>query len=62
MFCEEMVQKIDSVQTFLDSLCFSDEETFHLNGIVNTRICRSWGSEPPQEIIEHQRDTAEVNE
>jgi hypothetical protein len=31
-FCEEMLQKIDSDETFLDSVCFSDEVTFHVNG------------------------------
>jgi hypothetical protein len=56
-----MLQKNDSDETFLDSLCFSDEATFHVNGIVNTHNCRIWGSQPPQEIIEHQRGTPKVN-
>jgi hypothetical protein len=54
-FREEMLQKIDSDETFLDSVCFSDKAAFHLDDIVNMCNCRTWGSQPPQEIIEHQR-------
>jgi hypothetical protein len=42
-------------------VCFSDEATFHMNGIVNRHNCRIWGSQPPQKIIEHQRGTPKVN-
>jgi hypothetical protein len=41
-FYEEMLQKIDSDETFLDSVYFSDEATFHVNGIVNRHNCRNY--------------------
>jgi hypothetical protein len=39
-FCEEMLQKIDSGEAFLDSASFSDEAELHLHGIVNRSNCR----------------------
>jgi hypothetical protein len=41
-------------------LCFSDEEKFHLDGIVNRHNCKTPGSKPPPEIIEHQMDTPKL--
>jgi hypothetical protein len=56
-----MQQKIESDEIFLDSMCFSDETLFYLNGTVSKHNCRIWGSPPPQEIIEHQMGKAKVN-
>jgi hypothetical protein len=60
-FCEEILQKIDSDEVLLDSICFYDEPTFHLNDTVNRHSCRIVDSQPPKEIIEYQRDTPKVN-
>jgi hypothetical protein len=59
-FCEEMLQKVSSDETFLDSVCFSDGATFHLDGTVNRRNCRIQGGQSTQEII-NQKDTSKVN-
>lgn len=34
-FCEEMLQKISSDETFPDSVCFPNEAKFHLDDIMN---------------------------
>jgi hypothetical protein len=59
-FCEEMLQKIGSDETFLDSLCFSYEAVFHFGSTMNRHNCRIRISQPPQEIIDHQSDMPEV--
>jgi hypothetical protein len=55
-FCAEILQQISRDSTFLHSLLFPDKAKFHLDGIVNRTICKTWSSQPPQEINEHQRD------
>ena len=45
---------------FLDCVVFSDESTFHLNGIVNTYNVRIWGSENPCEFVQCERDTPKL--
>lgn len=60
-FCVEMFERIEADETFLKKIIFSDESTFHVNGKVNTRNCRIWGSEKPHVIIEHVRDSPKVN-
>uniref|UniRef100_A0A1B6BYI4 Tc1-like transposase DDE domain-containing protein n=1 Tax=Clastoptera arizonana TaxID=38151 RepID=A0A1B6BYI4_9HEMI len=55
-----MLAKIDE-NDFLKNVIFSDVATFHVNGTVNRHNCRMWGSQPPHEFIEHQRDTPKVN-
>ena len=46
---------------FDDWLVFSDEATFHVNGKVNKRDARIWGTENPHEILEHVRDSPTLN-
>ena len=46
---------------FDDWLVFSDEATFHVNGKVNKRDTRIWGTENPHEIFEHVRDSPTLN-
>ncbi|KAJ4437756.1 hypothetical protein ANN_13694, partial [Periplaneta americana] len=42
-------------------LIFSDEATFHTSGKINKHNCRVWGTQKPQRIIEHERDSPKVN-
>jgi len=40
---------------------FSDGTTLHVNGAVNRRNVRIWGSEIPHAYVEHQRDSPKIN-
>lgn len=60
-FCDKMLNVIEEDETFLNSIIFSDESTFHISGNVNTHNCRIWGSENPRETLEHVRDSPKVN-
>ena len=46
-FCESMCQRIDEDPHLIKNICFSDESTFFLNGIVNRHNCRYWDNENP---------------
>ena len=43
----------------LNSVCFSDEATFHVSGKVNKHNIRIWGSQNPCEVLE--RDNPKIN-
>lgn len=45
-------QQVDA--NFSHKIIFSDEAHFHLDGFVNRRNCRIWGSENPRTIVEKQ--------
>jgi hypothetical protein len=45
---------------FLEKMQFSDEATFHVSGAVNGRV-RIWGSENPQDYVDHESDFRKVN-
>lgn len=51
-FCEEMETMINGEADLLDRICFSDESTFFLNGLVNRHNCRYWSTENPHEFRE----------
>jgi hypothetical protein len=38
----------------LNNLIMSDKAHFHLNGYINKQNCRSWGTENPRELHQHQ--------
>lgn len=48
-----MLNRLDDDEHFLDNIVFSDEKTFHLSGKVNTHECTIWGSENPDEKLQH---------
>jgi len=52
---------MNSADHFLEEVQFSDQVTFHVNGAVNRRNVRIWGSENPHAYVEHQRDSPKVN-
>ncbi|KAG8238879.1 hypothetical protein J437_LFUL018440, partial [Ladona fulva] len=59
-FCNKILEQLAVNDIFLDKLVFSDEATFHLSGQVNRQNIRIWGSENPQESVEHERDSPKV--
>ena len=59
--CETLIQSIDADENFLSNLIFSDESTFHLNGIVNRHNCRIWGTETPTETYQRSQASEKVN-
>ena len=60
-FAEEILDRIDKSNDYLQHVAFSDEATFHVTGKVNRHNLRIWGSENPHTVIEHHRDSAKVN-
>jgi hypothetical protein len=60
-FVSDMLQKCDEELEFLNSILFSDEATFHINGSVNRHNCQIWGSENPHIVKEHVQDIPKVN-
>lgn len=49
-FCEEFKELIEQNDSFLNSICFSDEAKFSLHGRVIRHNCVVWGTENPHEI------------
>ncbi|KAJ4430294.1 hypothetical protein ANN_22507 [Periplaneta americana] len=58
---DKILQLIDKNPSNLEEVVFSDEATFHLCSKVNRHNYSIWGSEKPRAIMEHQRDTENVN-
>ncbi|GBM50384.1 hypothetical protein AVEN_97208-1 [Araneus ventricosus] len=46
---------------YLNRICFSDESTFHVSGMVNRYNVRIWGPENPHVSAQLQRDSSKVN-
>ena len=60
-FAEEILQRIDDDNGYLNSVCFSDEATFHVSGKVNKHNIRIWGSQNPCEVLDRERDSPKIN-
>lgn len=60
-FTSFMLNEIDDNPNFIKRVLFSDEATFHTSGVVNRHNCRIWGSELPNIVHEHVRDSPKVN-
>ncbi|KAG8303110.1 hypothetical protein J6590_108196 [Homalodisca vitripennis] len=56
-----MLDRMGEDETFLNSIIFSDESSFHISGKMNTHNCRIWGNENPRESLERVRDNPKVN-
>ena len=56
-----MLHRFDSDPGFLKRVCFSDESTFHVSGLMNRHNSRIWGLENPQETHEIERDSLKLN-
>ena len=46
-----MLERIDGSNTDVNSVWFSDETQFHLNGFVNKQNCQIWGIKNPHVCI-----------
>ena len=51
-YCAWFLRKCDASAQFNESIWFSDEAHFHLDGHVSTQNNRHWGTEPPKEVAE----------
>lgn len=61
-FCDTMMQKLDINPNFVNSIVFTDESTFMLNGNVNRHNCRYWTDTNPHWMIEaHTQHPQKVN-
>ena len=60
-FVEEILQRIDDDNDYLNSVVFSDEATFHVSGKVNKHNIRIWGSENLCEVVKKERDSSKIN-
>jgi hypothetical protein len=56
-----MLKRLEEDNLFSDKIVFSDEATFHLSGKVNHHSPIVWGSQNPQQVAEHVRDSPKVN-
>ena len=55
-FAVTMLRRLDSDPGFLKRVCFSDESTFHVSGLINRHNSRIWGSQNPHETYELERN------
>ena len=60
-FSEDILQRIEIENNFLDKVMFSDEWTFHLSGKVNRHNLQIWASEHARKAIEYQQDSPKVH-
>ena len=60
-FAVKMLHRLDSDPSFLKRVCFSDESTFHVSGLINRHNSRIWGSQNPHETYELERDSPKLN-
>ena len=60
-FAEEILQRIDDDNDYLNNVVFSDEATFYVSRKVNNHNIRIWGSENPCEVVEKERDSSKIN-
>jgi hypothetical protein len=57
----DMLQRTDVSPDLLHPVCFLDEVTFHVNGVVNRYNCRIWGTQNPHVTRELERGSPKVN-
>lgn len=50
-FTDEILNKIDENQSFLDHIIFTDEATLYINGCVNKHTTCIWRSDNSHDII-----------
>ena len=60
-FAGEILEKIGSQEVSVNTIWFSDECHFHLNGYVNRQNYRIWGSENPHLALEKQAHPVRVS-
>ena len=60
-FVVTMLDRLDLDPRFLKCVCFSDESTFHVSGLLNRHNLRIRGSENSQDTCELERDSPKLN-
>lgn len=60
-FCDFILAQMETDESFVSKIVFSDEATFHTNGKVNRHNVCIWGTENPRETIQYERDSPKVN-
>lgn len=61
-FCEIISERVANNNNFLFNVCFSDECTFFLNGVVNRHNCRYWAENNPRVFHEvHTQHPQKLN-
>ena len=60
-FAVTMLDRLDSDSGFLKRVCFSDESTFHVSGLLNRHNLRIWCSENPHDTCELELDSPKLN-
>lgn len=61
-FCELLSQRLTDNPHLLHNLCFSDECTFSVNGLVNRHNCRYWAESDPHVVREyHTQNPQKLN-
>ena len=56
-----MLDRLDSDPGIFKRVCFSDESSFHVSGLLNGHNFRIWGSENPHDTCELERDSPKLN-
>ena len=56
-----MLDRLDSDPRFLKRVCFSNESTFHVSGLLNRQNLRIWGLENPHDTCELEQDSPKLN-
>ena len=56
-----MLDGLDSDPGFFKRVCFSDESTFHVSGLLNRHNLRIGSSENPHDTCELERDSPKLN-
>ena len=60
-FATTMLQNSAQDNGYLQRLCFSDEATFYVSGVVNRHNVRIWSKENPREYREEPRNSPKAN-
>ncbi|GBM82857.1 hypothetical protein AVEN_274096-1 [Araneus ventricosus] len=60
-FAIEILNRIDVENDYLNRICFYNESTFHVSGMVNRHNVRIWESKNSHVSAQLQRDSPKVN-
>ena len=60
-FAVTMLDRLDIDPGFLKRVCFSDESTFHVSGLLNRHNLRILKSENPHDTCELERDSPKLH-
>jgi hypothetical protein len=61
IFYTYMMARIEENKTFLSTMCFSHNATFHVSRKVNRHNICIWGCENPNVAIKNSRESPKLN-